>query len=141
MTAQEYFPTPHLPDEQGKATLSNLWDLYCNIDVDPETRKKVRSGSQAERHAIAELQTAMIKAAVPFEYYYEFNAWLLHNNCDSFVHYHPSHGLSEITHSVRRISQQVADIERRERDTSNTLLEFVLELSRLRKALNIPAAA
>jgi hypothetical protein len=62
-----YSPTPHLPDEQGKATLSNLWNLYFNIEADPTTKKKVRSGSHAERHAIAEMQAALIKAAVPFE--------------------------------------------------------------------------
>jgi hypothetical protein len=42
-----YVPTRSLSDDKGEALLNELESLHAAISFDPETRKKVRSGSPA----------------------------------------------------------------------------------------------
>jgi hypothetical protein len=79
MMVTGYIPTPNLPDERGKALLRELDSLFSAVDWDPETKKKRRSGSHAARWAVAELETALIKAALSFDRHQDFRAWLNQN--------------------------------------------------------------
>ena len=142
--AKDYVPTNHLPDAEGRAVLNNLWDLYFNIDHDLETNKKRRANSRERHYAVAALKAALIKAAVPFEYFYQFNAWLSSNGCEPFTNYHPDYSVSELMHSMRRISQQMETIEQHMRDDNAIRRDIVTELigiGRTLKALQIPEAA
>ncbi len=130
----DYAATPFLPDDVGRETMRKLWALYGATQFDA-ANKKVRSGSREERCAIAQLETAMIEAALPFQYYYHFEAWLGANHCESFMHYHPSYHLGDMTHSLRQIAERLKDIEHHLHENDSHLLHIYVEMSRLRKAL------
>jgi hypothetical protein len=89
-----YQSTPALPDAEGQSLLKELWSLYGATMFDHEDGKhrKVRQGSNEERHAIANLECAIIKAGAKFQRHQEFTAWLCRNNADLIEAYDPIRG-------------------------------------------------
>lgn len=99
----DYVSTPSLPDDKGRALLEELTDLYHAISFDPETNKKVRSGSRDERYATAALEAAMIKAAANFEHHRDFTAWLP----DYLSGYDPVFTRIELTNKIHDLKWRV----------------------------------
>ena len=85
----DYVPTKAFSDEQGQAILATLWDLYGNLEVNLETKKKVRQGSREKYHAIAALQAELIKVGAHFEHAREFDDWLYNNMAGVVDAYNP----------------------------------------------------
>jgi hypothetical protein len=107
----DYQTTPSLPDAEGKALLEELWRLYCAIEYDEETKKKVRRGSDAVHWATVALQTAIIKAAARFERHEEFSAWLSRNRADSVEAYDPVRGRTKQADAICDLEWKVFCLE------------------------------
>jgi hypothetical protein len=83
-----YKPTPDLPDDEGKALLRKLNDLYGLIDFD-ESGKKRRHDSRDRQYATTTLRKAVLDAADHFSAHEKFTTWLCQNNCEYIEAYDP----------------------------------------------------
>ena len=123
-TLNGYVSTPSLPDEKGKALLNELEDLHTAISFDPETKRKVRSGSHAERWAIATLKAALVKAAADFERHLDFTAWLNNNNYCHIDAYDPILDRVELTDEIRDLKWRIGCLEKSSDDLHKLLIEI-----------------
>ncbi|OKO71891.1 hypothetical protein [Bradyrhizobium sp. AS23.2] len=77
----DYQPTPHLPDDEGRRLLSELWALYGETGFNRETGKPLKMPrADADfwkmRRATTKLQQAIIGVAGRFPNHESFQAWL-----------------------------------------------------------------
>jgi hypothetical protein len=131
-TLPTYVATSSLPDDKGKALLTELGNLYSAIHFSPETNRKVRSGSNDERWAVAALRTALINAAAGFQRHEDFRAWLNQNQCYHLEAYDPIFDRRELTNEIADLKWRVEQLEESERFLRKALMEIYLRLPRER---------
>lgn len=123
----DYVSTSAFSDEQGKAWLSELWDLYGAIEHGPGG-KKVRQGSNEQRYAIAALQAALIKAGAHFERHREFDQWLYDNMYGAVDAYNPIATEIEITNKLRDFEWQIERIKEKYQSDAEVLRLMVQDI-------------
>jgi hypothetical protein len=129
-----YVPTPSLLDDaEGEALLNELGRLYSAIEVDSETNKKRRSGSRGQRHAIAALQAAMIKAEAQFAHHREFRTWLLDNGCEHIEAHDPLLDRVEMTDAIHNLIWRIEQLEKSRDGQGKLTTEIVAEIARLKR--------
>jgi len=122
----DYKSTTSLPDDQGKALLGELCSMYSATFTD-ENGKKLRSGSLAERGAVAALQKAIIDAALRFDRHEEFTAWLGRNGYDFIDAYDPLRREREISNELYSLKHTVEWLTRRVDDHADFIQTYVKE--------------
>jgi hypothetical protein len=130
MTNDDYVPArgSDLSDDDGRALMKTLWGLYRATERDPETGKKMRADTYAARASVAKLQAALLEASAHFERYYDFDGWLGRNNGESFIHYHPSYCLSDLSHEFRAMRNDVDELSKSYSGLLPLLLQMLARL-------------
>ena len=122
-----YVSTSAFSDEQGKAWLSELWDLYGAIEHGPGG-KKVRRGSHEQRHAIAALQAALIKVGAYFERHRELDDWLYANAYGAIDAYNPILTEIEITNKIADFDWRLKRMEEHNKSNVEVLRLMVQDI-------------
>lgn len=128
MNPTDYVAASAFSDEHGQAILTRLWELYGNLEINPETNKKVRQGSSEKRYAVAALQAELIKAGAHFEHAREFDDWLYNNMAGVVDAYNPILAEIEITNKLHNFEWQLERIDERYQGRVKTLCLLVQDI-------------
>ena len=125
----DYKPTPHLPDDEGRRLLSELWVLYCETDFNKETGKPLKMPrADADfwkmRQAVARLRQAIIGVAGRFPNHESFQTWLSQQDgWECIDAYDPLRMQNDIIAAIRDLRQRMVWQEEGLRDFIKVLVE------------------
>jgi hypothetical protein len=105
----DYKPTACLSDEEGKALLDELDRLEGAVCQLKPPRRSHRAAELD--YAVAELQIALIKAALKFARHQEFTAWLVGNHRENLDADDPLRGRDEQLNKIRDLEWRVGRLE------------------------------
>jgi hypothetical protein len=132
----DYKPTPHLPDDEGRRLLSELWALYGETGFDRETGKPLkmpRAGSDfwKMRQAETRLQQAIIGVAGRFPSHESFQTWLSQSEGYECIDaYDPLRMHDDMIAAIRDLRQRMARQEECLRHFLKVLVEERMGLTR-----------
>lgn len=124
-----YKSTPHLPDDEGRRLLSEMWTLYGETSFNSETGKLLKMPrADADfwkmRRATTKLQQAIIGVAGRFPSHESFQAWLSQQDGYECIDaYDPLRMHDDMIAAIRDLRQRIAWQEEGLRDIIKVLVE------------------
>ena len=124
----DYKPTPHLPDDEGRRLLNELWALYTETGYS-ETGKPLKmpradADFRKMRQATTKLQQAIIGIAGRFPSHESFRTWLSQQDGYECIDaYDPLRMQDDMIAAIRDLRQRIALQEEGLRDIIKVLIE------------------
>jgi hypothetical protein len=118
----DYKPTPHIPDDEGRRLLSELWALYDETSFNSETGKLLKMPrADADfwkmRQAKTRLQQAITGVAGRFPSHESFQTWLSQQDGSECIDaYDPLRMQDDMIAAIRDLRQRIARQEEGLRD-------------------------